>query len=59
MKWPSWSKRNPKKKEVMTPNTWLDDSTALSHLCNDDDDMFEWRHINSPVKIGVAFWVGA
>jgi hypothetical protein len=39
-------------KEVMSANTWLGDSAASCHLCNDDDGMFDWKHINLPVKIG-------
>ena len=46
------AKEEPEEKEAMTPNTWLGDSAASCHLCNDDDGMFEWKHINSPVKIG-------
>jgi hypothetical protein len=39
-------------KEATTKNTWLRDSAASCHLCDDDDGMFDWNHINVPIKIG-------
>jgi hypothetical protein len=39
-------------KEEITENTWLGDSAASCHLYNDNEGMFDWKHINAPIKIG-------
>ena len=36
----------------MTNKMWLGDSGASCHMCNDDTYMYDWKPIDSNIKIG-------